>query len=88
MIRPENISILGPGAPRDRDNLVEGRAEDTILLGSAVKHLVRLADDTLLTVHESNGRHRSQLRAGEAVTLGWDAGDLLVLEAREKRGTS
>ncbi|MFI5015231.1 MAG: ABC transporter ATP-binding protein [Hyphomicrobiales bacterium] len=81
MVRPENVSIQAGGAVSERDNVVEGTAVDTILLGSFVKHHVRLRDGTAAVVHESNRRRRSGIRPGDAVTLSWRASDLLVLDA-------
>jgi putative spermidine/putrescine transport system ATP-binding protein len=78
MVRPENVRILR-GDGNGSDNVVAGRIIDSIVLGSVIRHHIRLIDGSEVSAHEFNRRDRGDLRSGDAVTVTWRADDLLVL---------
>jgi len=78
MIRPENVRILGTDGTERHDNKLDGQVSDTSVLGSVIRHHVRLRDGNVVVAHEFNRRGRSDLRLGEAVSVTWHADDLLI----------
>jgi putative spermidine/putrescine transport system ATP-binding protein len=82
MIRPENVHLLrGSEAGTGLDTVLDGVMEDSIVLGSVVRHHIRLPDGGTVWANEFNARGRAGAGRGEQVRFGWRAEDLLVLLA-------
>jgi spermidine/putrescine transport system ATP-binding protein len=74
-VRPEKIRMLPAGAAgADRLNRLEGRIIDASYMGVSTQYIVRVADDTDLTVYEQNVERTEEgslHRPGESVGLTW-----------------
>jgi putative spermidine/putrescine transport system ATP-binding protein len=87
MIRPENVHLLrGADAGTGLDTVLEGLVEDSIVLGSVVRHHIRLPDGGTMLANEFNARGRAEAGRGQPVRFGWRAEDLLVLLAPPSQG--
>jgi putative spermidine/putrescine transport system ATP-binding protein len=87
MIRPENVHLLrGADAGTGLDTVLEGLMEDSIVLGSVVRHHIRLPDGGTMLANEFNARGRAEAGRGQPVRFGWRAEDLLVLLAPPSQG--
>ena len=87
MIRPENVHLLrGADAGTGLDTVLEGLMEDSIVLGSVVRHHIRLPEGGTMLANEFNARGRAEAGRGQPVRFGWRAEDLLVLIATPSEG--
>jgi putative spermidine/putrescine transport system ATP-binding protein len=87
MIRPENVHLLrGSDAGTGLDTVLDGVMEDSIVLGSVVRHHIRLPEGGTMLANEFNARGRADAGHGERVRFGWRAEDLLVLVAPPSQG--
>jgi len=73
-IRPEAVSLRGRGG-----TVLRGVVDDSIFIGSIVRHQVRLADGSVFVVQEppADGGVRQR---GESVEASWAMDDAVVLE--------
>jgi spermidine/putrescine transport system ATP-binding protein len=73
-IRPEKLQL-------DDNGTVKATVEETIYIGTDTRYIVRLTDNTSVTVREQNihPEHRRIYRAGDAVGLNWNPEHALVL---------
>jgi ABC-type Fe3+/spermidine/putrescine transport system ATPase subunit len=71
-VRPEHVRI---GA---QPGLVRGVLEDSIFLGSLVRHDVRVGNGTVIRVQEGP-KEAAARRRGESVEIGWDVADAVVV---------
>jgi len=60
--------------------------QDSIVLGSVVRHHIRLPEGGTMLANEFNARGRTDAGRGEQVRFGWRAEDLLVLVAPPAEG--
>jgi putative spermidine/putrescine transport system ATP-binding protein len=79
MLRPENVRLRTSSDQDGSDNSLAGRVIDTTVLGSVIRHHVRLHDGNTMVAHEFNRRDKSETRPGDTVTVTWHADDLLIL---------
>lgn len=79
LLRPENLTLIPHAAMADGAHSAAGTLEDSIMMGSTVRHHVRVADDLLITVQEQNQRHRARVPRGSPTSIQWSAKDCLVL---------
>ena len=78
-IRPEHLRLDGGAGAAEAGRIsVGGELLDSIFLGSLYRHLVRLADGSILTVEELAGDDRDEA-VGSRVAVSWSAGDLAIL---------
>jgi putative spermidine/putrescine transport system ATP-binding protein len=75
-VRPEKVQILANGATLD--NQFAGTVESVNFLGGAILYRVAIADRLVLAVAPNDGA-RPLHAPGAAVTLGWSAGDGVLL---------
>jgi putative spermidine/putrescine transport system ATP-binding protein len=88
MIRPENVHLLrGADAGTGLDTVLDGVMEDSIVLGSVVRHHIRLPEGGTMLANEFNARGRAEAGRGQLVRFGWRAEDLLVLIAPPSQGS-
>jgi putative spermidine/putrescine transport system ATP-binding protein len=88
MIRPENVHLLrGADAGTGLDTVLDGVMEDSIVLGSVVRHHIRLPEGGTMLANEFNARGRTEAGRGQPVRFGWRAEDLLVLIAPPSQGS-
>ncbi|MFC7395615.1 ABC transporter ATP-binding protein [Chelatococcus sp. GCM10030263] len=74
VLRFELVRIAGPGAALAAS--IKGTVRQAIFAGSTVQYVVRLnAGDIEMTVEQPYGATGPLIAQGEAVTLGWNAGD-------------
>ncbi len=78
-LRPERLS-LGPAGASGRGH-VTGTVELASYLGPVREHLVRLAPELRVLVRDTTARAAPLIAAGEAVTIGWDAGAERLFDA-------
>ncbi len=76
-IRPEDIVIAT--TPTGRDNCFPGRITDIVQVAGSVRYRVMVAPGCTLSVRASAERRATVLAMDEAVHVGWDAADMLVL---------
>jgi putative spermidine/putrescine transport system ATP-binding protein len=69
LVRPETMT-LSPGAGESAR--IEGRLEDTIVMGGVIRHFVRCADRSAIIVQELNRPGLPRPDRGQHVTAGWD----------------
>lgn len=74
VIRPEKISL-------GKNGLVKGRVEESIYIGTDTRFIIRLADNTSVTVREQNLdlNQANIYQRGDEVGLNWDLDHALVL---------
>jgi spermidine/putrescine transport system ATP-binding protein len=74
VIRPEKISLAATG-------LVEGRVLETIYIGTDTRYIIRLKDNTSITVREQNlnSNQPNKYKRGDKVGLNWDPAHAQVL---------
>jgi putative spermidine/putrescine transport system ATP-binding protein len=77
-LRLENIA-LGPSAAI-MCNRFQGRVEQLLYVGSAIKYLVRLDDEVVLTLRQSDTMAAHRMEIGELVMVGWRESDMLLVE--------
>jgi spermidine/putrescine transport system ATP-binding protein len=88
VVRPEKLQLhgAGNGATADGGHSVEGQVESSLYLGTATQVIVRLGDDTRMTVLVPNADEEARRRlpaAGDAARLTWSAGNIhIVREGR------
>ncbi len=72
MIRPENVHLLrGEDAGTGLDTVLEGLMEDSIVLGSVVRHHIRLLEGGTMLANEFNARGRAGAGRGQPVRFGY-----------------
>ncbi|MCC7047442.1 MAG: ABC transporter ATP-binding protein [Alphaproteobacteria bacterium] len=81
VVRPENVRLGAVGRGRG-ENSFEGTVIDITVLGSVIRHHVRLGDGNTIVAHEFNRRGKSETKQGDKVMATWHAEDLLILENR------
>jgi putative spermidine/putrescine transport system ATP-binding protein len=81
LVRPECM-VMAHAKP-DRDNAFEGVFEDSIVLGGVVKHFISLPDGSKVTVQEPNRPGGGKLAAGQAVWIGWNTEECLLLPPQQ-----
>ena len=74
VIRPEKISLASTG-------MVEGRVLETIYIGTDTRYIIRLKDNTSITVREQNlnSNQPNKYQRGDKVGLNWDPAHAQVL---------
>ena len=77
MVRPERI-VIGPEAAR-QTNRYEARVDTVIYKGAVVEVYLVLDTGQRLRAHQRTGGAQQIPSAGSRVTIGWDAGDSIVL---------
>ena len=75
MIRPESLRFLA--CPEDAENRVEGTLYNEYSLGSRIQYQVRVGEQVFLV--EKLREQRYQGRLDDAVTIGWDAHDSILV---------
>lgn len=78
LIRPEALTVHPREGSIDFDNVVQGQVVDATFKGAFVHYLVEVAD-TRLTAHQAGREGMRLFSPGEAVALGWNADDTLIL---------
>jgi putative spermidine/putrescine transport system ATP-binding protein len=78
-IRPEDITI--GTIPTGRDNCFPGRIIDLVQVAGSVRYRVAVTPGCTLSVRASAERRATVLAIDDAVHVGWDAADMLVLPA-------
>jgi putative spermidine/putrescine transport system ATP-binding protein len=76
-VRPEKMRLVGAGGRAD--NLLPGAVESVAFLGGSILYRVALANRRLILAVEPNDGSKQLHAPGEAVTLGWDAADAVLL---------
>jgi spermidine/putrescine transport system ATP-binding protein len=74
VIRPEKITLASTG-------IVQGQVLEVIYIGTDTRYIIRLKDDTSVTVREQNlnSNQASKFQKGAEVGLNWDPSHALVL---------
>jgi putative spermidine/putrescine transport system ATP-binding protein len=78
-VRPEDITIAT--TPTGRDNCFPGRIVDLVQVAGSVRYRVAVTPGCTLSVRASAERRATVLTMDDAVHVGWDAADMLVLPA-------
>jgi putative spermidine/putrescine transport system ATP-binding protein len=78
VVRPESIRLLAPDEPAD--NVVTGTLKETVFVGGVSRHFVALTGDLVLSAKQLTSL-ASLPQPGDAVRIGWSAGQTLVLPA-------
>jgi ABC-type Fe3+/spermidine/putrescine transport system ATPase subunit len=76
-IRPENIAI--DTTPPARENCFSGRITDAVHVAGSVRYRVTIAPGCSVVVRTASGRRAAPPAIDDAVHVGWDAEDMLVL---------
>lgn len=76
-VRPEDITIST--VPMQRDNCFPGRITDLVQVAGSVRYRVAVTPSCTLSVRASAERRATVLTMDDAVHVGWDAADMLVL---------
>jgi putative spermidine/putrescine transport system ATP-binding protein len=80
LVRPENMTVLEPGA-ESQDNSLRGRVVDAVVLGGVVKYHMALPDGSRIVSQELNQIRRRRLERGQEVVLSWRTEDSVLLLA-------
>jgi putative spermidine/putrescine transport system ATP-binding protein len=80
MVRPENMSLLGPG--ESADNAIEAVLDDVILVGGVTKHYARLRDGAVVSATSLTRGPPRPVERGAAVRLGWPRERTVALPER------
>ena len=74
VIRPEKITLSSTG-------MVQGQVLEIIYIGTDTRYIIRLKDDTSVTVREQNlnSNQANKYQRGDEVGLNWDPAQALVL---------
>lgn len=74
VIRPEKINLASTG-------MVEGKVLETIYIGTDTRYIIRLKDNTSITVREQNlnSNQANKYQRGDKVALNWDPANAQVL---------
>jgi putative spermidine/putrescine transport system ATP-binding protein len=78
VVRPESIRLLAPG--EEADNVVAGTLKESVFVGGVSRHFVALPGGGVLSAKQLTS-HAPSPRSGEAVRVGWSAGQTLILPA-------
>jgi putative spermidine/putrescine transport system ATP-binding protein len=78
-VRPEDIEIAT--TPTGRDNCFPGRITDLVQVAGSVRYRVAVTPSCTLSVRASAERRATVLTMDDAVYVGWDSADMLVLPA-------
>jgi ABC-type Fe3+/spermidine/putrescine transport system ATPase subunit len=84
MVRPENMSLLGPG--ESADNAIEAVLDDVILVGGVTKHYARLRDGAVVSATSLTRGPPRPVERGAAVRLGWPRERTVALPERGAAG--
>ena len=76
-VRPEDITIAT--MPTGRENCFPGRITDLVQVAGSVRYRVAVSPGCTLSVRASAERRATVLAMDDAVHVGWDAADMLVL---------
>jgi putative spermidine/putrescine transport system ATP-binding protein len=76
LVRPENMT-LSPG-PAETAR-IDGRLEDTIVIGGVIRHFIACADRSTVIVQELNRPGLARPERGQPVVAGWDPGHARLL---------
>ena len=80
VLRPELLQVVPADlGPQGWDNELRGVVTFAAFDGTGVFAQVQIADERTLTVHTAS-RSAERIVVGESVIVGWDAGDVPVLE--------
>ncbi len=80
-VRPEDIEIAT--TPTGRDNCFPGRITDLVQVAGSVRYRVAVTPSCTLSVRASAERRATVLTMDDAVYVGWDAADMLVMHQHE-----
>lgn len=74
IIRPEKISLASTG-------MVKGRVLETIYIGTDTRYIIRIKDNTSITVREQNlnSNQANKYQRGDEVGLNWDPAHAQIL---------
>jgi len=73
-LRPEQLR-MSRERPSTFDQVLSGRIEKSLFVGSEMKYLVRVGRDSLWEIRMTPGTQLQSYRPGEAVFLHWSAAD-------------
>ena len=76
-VRPERIAIAA--SPPGHANAFAGTVDDVVHGAGTVRYRVRLTPDCTVTIRTKPDRRAPDFAAGDAVGVGWDAEDTLIL---------
>ncbi|MDR5823917.1 ABC transporter ATP-binding protein [Caballeronia sp. LZ043] len=81
LVRPESVRMMpaASGEEAQREPRHAGTLEDSITLGSVVRHHVRLPGDMQIVVQQQGGRHGAAHARGAPVMLDWAPEDCQVI---------
>lgn len=75
VIRPEFVRFVT--APKDADNVLEGKLYNEYALGSRIQYQVRIGENVFIV--EKLRQHSSDLKLDQTVLIGWDAKDSILV---------
>lgn len=77
-VRPEKFSVT---KDRIRDIDIPGTVEEVIYIGTDIRYLVRVTDETILTVRQQNsgGMAADRFESGDRLHIGWRAENASLL---------
>jgi spermidine/putrescine transport system ATP-binding protein len=89
VVRPEKLQLhgAGNGATADGGHSVEGQVESSLYLGTATQVVVRLGDDTRMTVLVPNIDEEARRRlpaAGDPARLTWSAENIHIVREESR----
>jgi spermidine/putrescine transport system ATP-binding protein len=80
VVRPERVSLSRDAGQARFDNAVPGRIDKAVYNGSEMQYWVRLTGAIVWKVHVPNATsEQKRFAPGESVSIGWNAGDGVVL---------
>jgi len=79
-LRLENV-LLGSEAD-SAENVFNGMIEDFLFVGNARKYLIRLSPNLTIRARVSTQRHSDGFTPGTNIRVGWNAADMLLVEAK------
>lgn len=79
-VRPEKLSV---SAEKKREVDIPGTIEEVIYIGTDIRYIVRISEQTTLTVREQNisGEAAKRFKAGEKIHIGWVGKNASLLTA-------
>jgi spermidine/putrescine transport system ATP-binding protein len=93
VVRPEKLQLhgAGNGATADGGHSVDGQVESSLYLGTATQVVVKLHDDTRMTVLVPNTDEEARQRlpaAGDPARLTWSAGNIHMVRETAKEANA
>lgn len=76
-VRPEKLTVNGPGHSVDDANALPGRVEQVVFLGSKIRYVIE-TNATELVAEEENRTGKDVFSEGDDVVVTWDAVDTRV----------